>query len=225
MEVYEKRNFSTMLMVSGVTIILMFILSGWAWIQLPADISIPTHWNIQGEIDRYGGKIEGLLLMPFITLGVMILLNVIPYMDPNGDNILRSRQAYQAVWLMLLLLMLVIHISTVLNLFGYNINITMVVFMMIGVMLTVTGNYLGKIRYNYLFGIRTPWTLASELSWNKTHRFGGKLFILTGLATVIGAFFSTIIAVAIMLAGLMLSLIIIFAYSYMIWRQDSAISI
>lgn len=27
-------------------------------------------------------------------------------------------------------------------------------------------------------GITTPWTLNSELSWNKTHRLGGMLFFV-----------------------------------------------
>ncbi len=34
----------------------------------------------------------------------------------------------------------------------------------VGVVLVVLGNYLGKLRSNFLVGIRTPWTLSSELS-------------------------------------------------------------
>ena len=29
-----------------------------------APVSIPTHWNGEGSIDRHGGKVQGLLLVP-----------------------------------------------------------------------------------------------------------------------------------------------------------------
>src|SRR5262249_43685722 len=53
----------------------------------------------------------------------------------------------------------------------------------VGVLLVVLGNFLGKVTRNFFVGIRTPWTLASEEVWFKTHRLGGKLFVFAGLAT------------------------------------------
>ena len=63
-------------------------------------------------------------------------------------------------------------------------NTTAVLTAAIGVMLIVMGNFMGKIRSNFVFGMRTPWTLSSELSWNKTHRLTGKLFMLWGLVVL-----------------------------------------
>ncbi|HMC92889.1 MAG TPA: SdpI family protein, partial [Allosphingosinicella sp.] len=40
----------------------------------------------------------------------------------------------------------------------------------IGAMFVLIGNQLGKSRSMYLVGIRTPWTLASEEVWIRTHR-------------------------------------------------------
>ena len=54
----------------------------------------------------------------------------------------------------------------------------------VGLVLMVVGNYLGKVRSNFFFGIRTPWTLSSELSWNRTHRLAGRLLVALGLVTV-----------------------------------------
>ena len=54
-----------------------------------------------------------------------------------------------------------------------------------GVLYLLLGNYMGKLRRNFFIGIRTPWTLASDAVWERTHRVGGRLFMLGGLATVL----------------------------------------
>jgi uncharacterized membrane protein len=38
---------------------------------------------------------------------------------------------------------------------------------------------------NTLVGIRTPWTIANELIWDKTHRLGGWLFVLSGIVLIL----------------------------------------
>ena len=45
---------------------------------------------------------------------------------------------------------------------------------------------MGKLRKNFFIGIRTPWTLASDAVWERTHRLGGRLFMLAGLVMVVG---------------------------------------
>ena len=54
-------------------------------------------------------------------------------------------------------------------------------------MLVPIGNQLGKSRSMYLIGLRTPWTLASEEVWIKTHRLAGKLMIAGGLIAIAAA--------------------------------------
>ena len=85
------------------------------------------------------------------------------------------------------------------------------------------GNYMGKIRSNFTFGVRTPWTLTSELSWNKTHRLIGRLFFATGLLTLIAALIGLESwVVGFILAGTFGSLIVAMVYSYIVWRNDPA---
>jgi hypothetical protein len=47
--------------------------------------------------------------------------------------------------------------------------------------LIVCGNFLGKTTKNFWLGVRTPWTLASDEVWLKTHRLAGAMFIVAGL--------------------------------------------
>jgi uncharacterized membrane protein len=46
-------------------------------------------------------------------------------------------------------------------------------------MFILIGNYSGKFAAIFA-GSENAWTLSSELSWHKTHRLAGRLFILLG---------------------------------------------
>ena len=91
------------------------------------------------------------------------------------------------------------------------------IFAGMGVLFIVIGNLLGKVTRNFFVGIRTPWTLASEEVWYRTHRLAGKLFVAAGLFMVVAS-----------LAGLRLwplfvslgvAALVPVVYSYVIYRR------
>jgi len=87
-------------------------------------------------------------------------------------------------------------------------------------MFILVGNYMPKTRANFFFGIRTPWTLTSDTSWEKTHRLGGRMFMLAGLIGGVSAFILDGVALAFILPGLLLLIIfVLFIYSYLVWRK------
>ena len=61
-----------------------------------------------------------------------------------------------------------------------SVDISSFVFVAVGLLLMIMGNFLGKVRKNFFLGIRTPWTLASDEVWAKTHRLGGWCFVIAG---------------------------------------------
>ena len=86
----------------------------------------------------------------------------------------------------------------------------------------VIGNYLPKVRPNYLMGIRTPWTLASDLSWGRTHRLGGRLFVLEGLVLPVLGLLDVgpeLLSVTIIVAIVVL-VVVVSAYPYQVWKAD-----
>ncbi|MEZ4621731.1 MAG: SdpI family protein [Caldilineaceae bacterium] len=178
-------NFKKLWIWSAVIIAIMVAISAWAWTQVPAGAQVPIHWNAAGQPDNYGNKFVGIFLMPMVAVSVVLLFSLIRFIDPLRANIVRSGPAFRATLLGTLFFMLALHVATMLYVAGYPFNIGYIAAPAVGLMFIVMGNYLGKIRRNYMFGVRTPWTLASELSWNKTHRFAGKLFVLTGLLIVL----------------------------------------
>ena len=218
-------NLRTPLLISGILVLAMFLLGGYAWTQLPAGEQIPVHWNAAGEPDRYGGKFEGLMLMPVIAVGMLGLLAVIPRIDPKRMNIERSGKAYGWTMVGTTVFLTLLYVTTTLNTLGYDFELNRILPVGMGVMFMILGNYMGKIRQNYMFGIRTPWTIASELSWNKTHRVGGYLFFAFGLlftlfGLVAGGSSTWIIP---LIVGLLVLTFGLFAYSYVIWKNDPAV--
>ncbi|MCB7409495.1 SdpI family protein, partial [Dorea longicatena] len=99
---------------------------------------------------------------------------------------------------------------------GINVNITLLTYLIIGLMLLVIGNYLAKTKQNYSAGIRIPWTLSSEENWNRTHRFSSRLFIFCGLAMIANGFLDSKILLFFIMAVL---IVIPYAYSFFLFKK------
>lgn len=213
-----KSELPQLMLIAG-----MFVLAAVSWPSAPEQI--PVHWHISGRVDRYGGKFEGLLLLPLLALGLYLLLLFLPRIDPRRANYARFRNAYLTVRVAIFLFIALIYGFMLLWIGGTRLNPSVVVPAMIGVLFVVLGIPMGKIRPNWFVGIRTPWTLTSELSWRKTHRLGRWVFILVGvvflipsLASALGVSSTTIPWVGLVfLFAAVLSLVV---YSYFVWRVD-----
>src|SRR5680860_832375 len=160
--------------VTVAVLLAMGVLSWWAAPRLPEQV--PVHWNFSGEPDRYGSVAEALLTPPLIVVALSVLLWFVPNLDPRGEHIRRSARAYNALWIAVVLLMLVVHATTVLGAAtSADIPVVSIVPAALGLFFIVFGVYLPKTSSNWFIGIRTPWTLTSELAWRRTHLLGGIL--------------------------------------------------
>jgi hypothetical protein len=64
---------------------------------------------------------------------------------------------------------------------GRELNLSMLLFPMLGLLFIAMGNWLPKIKQNSTLGIKIKWTLYSEENWNKTHRFAGFVWVIGGV--------------------------------------------
>ncbi|PPD58187.1 SdpI family protein [Dehalogenimonas etheniformans] len=196
----------------------MFIASAIVYPTAPE--TVPIHWGINGEPNGYGGRFEGLFLLPLMTLGIYLLLLFLPKIDPKRANYEKFGGVYRIIRILIVVFMAGLHGVIIASIKGVSIDIGMAVMVMVGLMFVVLGNYFGKIKQTWFVGIRTPWTLSSELSWRKTHQLGGKIFVvfglflaLTGIIQQNWLFFSVF--------GLfMASIIYLIFYSYQVWKSD-----
>ena len=222
-EKIDWRQFRSAFILIAVVLVAMFVVSFYAWQRLPAGGRIAVHWGVNGQPDRYGSKFEGLLLIPLMTLGIAGIMLLMPLIEPRRLHLKLSLKAYIVIISAIIVLMLGLYLITVLHALGWQVNVMRSVCVGVGVLFILIGNYLGKIRSTFFFGIRTPWTLSSELAWDKTHRLGGRLFAVIGLILALGSFvFTGKMVFIFLITALAILLITITVYSYLIWRSDPA---
>lgn len=161
-------------------LLLVIVLAGTAiaYPYLPDLVSV--HWNYKGAPDSFAPKSYGVWMVPVIMVALYLFMMALPKIDPKKQNYARFQVTYHQIIngiLFFLFLFQVVQISSDLG----KINPADVIPEIVGVMFIFIGNLSPKFKPNYFVGIRTPWTLASEDVWKKTHRFGGKVFVVLGL--------------------------------------------
>lgn len=169
---------------------------------------VPTHWNTMGEIDKYSPKAFGAFMAPVIMIFTWSGMKFLPKIDPRKKNYEKFDKSYSVIVSILLTFFLVIHAVTLLAALGYGISIEKIIPLIVGVLFIVIGNYLPKSKSNFFYGIKTPWTLSSEVSWRKTHRLGGRLFVVAGIVCILSSFLlngnikAVVFFIAIMIAAI-----------------------
>lgn len=215
------RMFTRPLILTGlVAFALMAALSLWAYLRLPDDALVPLRWGLDGEVESYGGKLTGLFLTVLALPLVAGVLALIPRIEPRKSNLARSAPAFRAIVYAVIVFLAALHVLIVAAALGYEINVGRVVPAAVGVLLVIVGNWLPKTRSNFLFGIRTPWTLTSDHTWRRTHRVGGWAFVALGLVTILTAvLLPTGALFPVIGAGTALITVGVLAYSYVVWRN------
>lgn len=186
--------------------------------------SVPVHWGLDGEADRYGSPWELVVLMPATMVGIIGLLLVLPWLGPFRKNMVQFRDAYGQVVALVSLAMLAIHVVILLKAAGWQIQIGSALCVIVGLMLALTGNLFGKLRRNFYVGIRTPWTLANNEVWERTHRLGGRVFVAVGLtASVAGLVLPQWMAFIVLIGGTLAATAWAIVFSVLEYRRGGSV--
>ncbi len=197
----------------------MFAVAAIRWGSVPD--RIPVHWNAAGRVDGYGGRFEGLLLMPLIALALYLLLLLIPRIDPARRNYAAFAGTYLLLRVSLVIYLAFLALVTQLAIGREeSVPVGNLIFGAVGVLFIVLGGAMGRLKPNWFAGIRTPWTLSSTRSWEATHRLGGRLFMGAGVLTVVAAVVGGAAAVITMVAAMIVVVVVLTVYSYRVWRDD-----
>lgn len=164
------------------------IVYGIVYNQLPD--KLPSQFGFDSAVNGYSTK-EQFWLMAFLPLFLTAMLTILPKIDPKKENYKKFSQFYQ-----LFALVMALFIGTV---FILNIYVTFtqeyflmgkVVMVLMAILFITLGNYMPQIKPNFFMGIRTPWTLSSEIVWVKTHRIAGVAFVIMGVIFGASMFFA-----------------------------------
>jgi len=200
-----------------IVVLIPFVYLAYIWSSLPD--TVPLHWNYKGEIDDWGNK-SSLIFITFLLSGLTyILFTVIPFIDPK-KRIQTMGNKYHNLKFLMVLFMSALAVFIIYSAKEQSITNPSFIYLAIGLLFMLLGNYMKIIKANYFIGIRTPWTLEYESIWKSTHKLAGKIWFIGGLAVVISSlttnkdfngifFISTITLLA----------IIPVVYSYMEYRK------
>lgn len=183
--------------------------------DLPAQI--PTHWNAAGEIDDYSPKGWGIVMLLGMGVLVWIIMKLIPVISPKGYRTETFAEIVNLFQVVLVAFMSGICVLVLLESYGINVRINESIFIGVGLLLFILGNYMTKMRKNFFLGIRTPWTLASDEVWSRTHRVGGPIFMAGGLLLAVSAFLP--IRAEAMAAVVVVIALVPVVYSYFVYRS------
>jgi uncharacterized membrane protein len=180
---------------------------------------IPVHWNLAGEVDRYGSRFEGAFMVPVINAALLLLLIWLPAVDPKRKNYEKFEGFYKIIqWTMVIFLtgMQILVLSWGL---GHHLSISFFAKIGIGFLFIILGNYLGKVLPNWFVGIRNPWTLENEEVWVKTHRMAAPLMFVAGVISLLMAFVSSNISFWIIIIVVAIAALVPSVYSYILYHK------
>jgi uncharacterized membrane protein len=155
-----------------------------AWLYASLPEQIPTHWNIRGEVDGYGGKWT-LFIFPAIMVGMLVMFYFLPALSPKQFEVDAFRSTY--LYIMVLVVGLFAYMDAVMlyvvhQTVAKHATVDLGRAFLAGMFLffALMGNVMGKVRKNFYIGVRVPWTLASDRVWNDTHRLAAWTWVSAG---------------------------------------------
>jgi uncharacterized membrane protein len=184
--------------------------------QLPDQFA--THWGINGEANGYSSKLEGVAILPVISIFIVALFLVLPRLDPLKKNYKSFRAYYDNTVIVMAGFFAYLQALMIFWNLGYAFSFTMAISLAMGALFYYIGILLEHAKQNWFVGIRTPWTMSNEKVWNKTHKLGGKLFKAVGIATILIAILipqALLVSVALIMAVALATVV----YSYLEFRK------
>ena len=170
------KNYKKTIIITTLITLLPILLGVILWEKLPD--SIATHWGADGQADGWSNKAFAVFGLPCILAAIHLFSVCIMLNDPKRKNI--HKKPLTLVFWIVPVVSFVVNGFTYMAALGSDIDITLIISILVGVLCIMLGNYMPKLQQNYTVGIKLPWTLNSAENWNRTHRLGGKLFIVGG---------------------------------------------
>lgn len=186
--------------------------------QLPE--RMPTHWSASGDVNGWSNRLWGAWMLPLLMAVMWLVMRAIPHIDPRRANYASFSGMYDALVILLLVFMLVIHVIVLAAATGTPVRMDRIMMPLVGVFIGAIGFLIPRAAPNWFVGIRTPWTLTSDLSWEKTHKLGGPLFIAFGVLMIAAGFFAPEQAIWVLVIAAVALVVFLFVYSYQVWKTD-----
>ena len=182
---------------------------------------VATHFDDEGRSDRYGSRLAAAITFPAIMAALTIANDRLGGWPgsrdwEDGNTGVQARD--QAIG-MVELALLPPHLAILAHSLGVPVDMSRMPRVVYGVLMIGLGNVMPKLPRNGLVGIRTPWTLADPVVWERTHRVGGYLITAAGLVSLASLPASGKAAARIPTAAVLSAVGFSAAYSFVIYAR------
>lgn len=160
------------------------------------------HWGPNGEPNGFAPKLVGVTFIPVVMLFLFVAVR------SQKQYYKKFQSSHDTILHTLMIVLLVIHSVIIAYGYGYMLNIGIFVTLILGILFVTIGNFMPRFRHNYLIGIRTPWSLASEEVWKNTHLLSSRVFFIGGILIMLTSFLPTTIHYILMLIIVLVTILI-----------------
>ena len=189
--------------------------------------SVPAHYNLAGEIDRWGSKYES-LIFPLCIIGIgcfMLWMTKIAAKQEEGGKNNEKIVFYTGMGLSVFFTaehcyFLFRDFKAASSMSLSSVDINQFICVLLGISLVIMGNFMPKLRNNGIIGLRTSWSMKNDVTWKKCQLFGGISFIVGGTLMVIaGIFLEGYLAMCVALGIILVCTVAGVIYSYKIAQK------
>lgn len=185
---------------------------------------VPTHWGADGRANGWGPKSTVLILAALPAL-MLVLMAALPRIDPKRQNYEKFKGVWNGFLTAFTIFIAAMSWFSELSVFGLIPEGSSLVGVLVcggcGVLFIFLGNYMPRVKQNYMFGCKTPWALSNEHNWNRTQRMGGIVFVGIGAALIalslLAAALGDTATVILLLAAVFGGCAWIYIYSYLVY--------
>lgn len=164
-------------------VLLSFVSAGIFLALAPEEI--PAHYNVHGQIDRWGSKYEYLIMPALTALFAALMVWVSRYEGKKSRESNARVVAGMTVWVLLLFnAMWIFFMMQALKTAeqtvpGPELSLKGILILMMASFIPL-GNRMPKTQRNSLLGLRTKWSMADDVCWQKSQRLGGITMVAAG---------------------------------------------
>lgn len=175
-----KQN-KKVIIITSILCLLPIFIGIVLWGQLPDTIA--THFDSSGSPNGWSSKPFAVFALPCIMTALHLFSIFVIHADPKRANI--GGKILGSIYWICPIVSWIVAITVYGAAMNIPFNPSTLSCVIIGLVFVIVGNYLPKCKQNYTVGIKLPWTLADEENWNRTHRIGGWIFILSGILMLV----------------------------------------
>lgn len=205
-----------------------FAYSAWYGPQALAELPehVPVHWNLQMEPDRWVSREEmransGWYLygIPAAMVLMVGLIVVLPWLSPVRFKVDEFRATFDYGMTLAVALLGYLHVVVLHGMLDGDGPSMRWFFGGMFLFFALIGNVMGKVRKNFWMGVRTPWTLASDKVWERTHRQAAWLWVGAGLTGFVLSLFLPEFWTILLLPAVLVALLWPVPYSLWLYKK------